>query len=89
MADGMMTLELVSMRPLRSCFEIRSGHDMSQRVAPSHLKRAVTDGQYPCTCINNITQRRTVVATDYVEVRLAFSAATREQSRLDAVRPRP
>lgn len=87
-ADGMMTLELVSTRPLRSCFEIRSDGDTSQRVSASHFNRAVTDGLYPFTCVNNVTQRKTVAATDYVEVRLAFSAATEEQfawTRFDLV----
>jgi len=87
-ADGMMTLELVSTRPMRSCFEIRSDGDTSQRVSPSHFNRAVTDGLYPFTCVNNVTQRKTVAATDYVEVRLAFSAATEEQfawTRFDLV----
>jgi hypothetical protein len=86
--DAAMTLSLVNPREFASCFEIRSDGDTSQRVAPTHFNRAVTDGLYPFVCVNNETRLRTVAAAHYVEVRLAFGAEADERfdwTRFDLV----
>lgn len=86
---GTITLELVNPRAFASCFEFRSDGDMSQRITPSHFNPAVTDGLYPFQCLNNATSLRTIAATEYVEVRLAFGAESDERfdwMRFDVVR---
>lgn len=79
---GEIQLEFVSKRNFMSCFEFRSDGDTSQIISSNGGKNYntnVTDGLYPFVCVNNNTAYRTLLANEYVEVRMVFGAETDER----------
>ena len=81
LAQGIGTTELqfISTRAFFSCFEYRTDGDTSQVLSENggnNYNTLVTDGLYPYVCLNNDTATRTIVANEYVEVRMVFGAET-------------
>ena len=84
LAQGIGTTELqfISTRAFYSCFEYRTDGDTSQVLSENggnNYNTLVTDGLYPYVCLNNDTATRTIVADEYVEVRMVFGAETDER----------
>ena len=84
LAQGIGTTELqfISTRAFFSCFEYRTDGDTSQVLSENggnNYNTLVTDGLYPYVCLNNDTATRTIVADEYVEVRMVFGAETDER----------
>lgn len=74
---GTTDLQFISTRGFYSCFEYRTDGDTSQVLAQNggvNYNPLVTDGLYPYFCLNNNTSTHTILATDYVEVRMVFGA---------------
>ena len=75
---GYLTLEFVSTRNFVSCFEVRTDGDTSQG-AGINFNTEITDGLYPYYCVNNSRRVETILADEYVEVRMVFGAERDER----------
>lgn len=84
---GTTDLQFISTRAFFSCFEYRTDGDTSQVLSENggdNYNPAVTDGLYPYTCVNNESETLTILANEYVEVRMVFGAE--EDERFDWTR---
>lgn len=80
---GEVELEFVSTRTFASCFEYRTDGDTSQSSGDNY-NLLITDGLYPFYCQNNSTSVHTILANEYVEIRMVFGAESDE--RFDWIR---
>lgn len=75
---GYATVDFVSTRGFVSCFEYRS--DGAPTTDPrANFNPGITDGLWPFVCVNNSTARRTLEASQYVEIRMVFGAERDER----------
>ncbi len=79
MGIGTTNLQFISTRTFYSCFEYRTDGDTSQITGPDNYNTNITDGLYPYYCQNNDSSTYTIVANEYVEVRMVFGAETDER----------
>lgn len=87
---GTTDLEFISTRSFYSCFEYRTDGDVSQKISDTNYNNNVTDGLYPYVCVNNNTVAKTILADEYVEVRMVFGAERDERfdwTRFDVMLP--
>ena len=76
---GTTDLQFISTREFYSCFEYRTDGDISQKISETNYNASVTDGLYPYYCQNNSSSTHTILADEYVEVRMVFGAETDER----------
>jgi len=82
MGVGETDLEFISTRNFYSCFEYRTDGDTSQVIAENggvNYNIDITDGLYPYFCQNNNSRIETIIANEYVEVRMVFGAERDER----------
>lgn len=87
---GEVTLEFIQPRAFAACFEYRTDGDTSQ-ASGNNYNPLVTDGLYPFYCQNNNSSTHTILADEYVEVRMVFGAESDERfdwTRFDVLYPR-
>lgn len=79
---GTTELQFTSTRGFASCFEYRTDGDTSQIVSTNggvNWNTEITDGLYPSTCVNNQVKTKSIVANNYVEIRMVFGAEKDER----------
>jgi hypothetical protein len=76
---GETDLQFVSTRNFYSCFEYRTDGDTSQKISDTNYNSGITDGLYPFFCLNNNEITETILADEYVEVRMVFGAESDER----------
>jgi hypothetical protein len=74
---GEAPLKFVSTRNFASCFEYRI--DDEPPMDPDNFNTDITDGLWPYVCISDETKEMTLMAEDYVDVRLVFGAERDER----------
>jgi len=87
---GTTDLQFVSTRGFYSCFEYRTDGDVTQKTGDTNYNSLVTDGLYPYYCQNNNSSTHTILANEYVEVRMVFGAESDERfdwTRFDVLQP--
>jgi len=88
---GYVDLEFISTEDFYSCFEWRTDGDTNQVITENggvNYNTDITDGLYPYWCVNNSTHAETIMANEYVEVRMVFGAETDERfdwTRFDVI----
>jgi hypothetical protein len=70
---GEVDIDFVSTRNFASCFEYRSDGEDTSDPRPN-FNPDIEDGLWPFTCVNNSTERLTLYAFEYVEIRMVFGA---------------
>jgi len=83
---GEVDIEFVSTRNFSSCFEYRS--DGEGPDSPDNFNTDIEDGLWPFLCVSNSTEKLTLSALEYVEIRMVFGAETDERfdwTRVDVV----
>jgi len=83
---GEVDIEFVSTRAFSSCFEYRS--DGEGPDSPDNFNTDIEDGLWPFLCVSNSTDKLTLSALEYVEIRMVFGAETDERfdwTRVDVV----
>ncbi len=94
MGVGTTDLQFVSTRGFWSCFEYRTDGDTSQVISANggvNYNTDITDGLYPYYCQNNNFRTESILANEYVEVRMVFDAERDERfdwTRFDVFYPR-
>lgn len=87
---GTTDLQFISVRNFYSCFEYRTDGDIGQKTSDTNYNSGITDGLYPYVCVKGNTVTRTILANEYVEVRMVFGAETDERfdwTRFDVLAP--
>lgn len=76
---GEVDVEFVSERSFWSCFEYRSDGEPSPWPDVDNFNTDIGDGLWPFTCVQNETVEETLVAEEYVEIRMVFGAERDER----------
>lgn len=87
---GTTDLQFVSTRAFWSCFEYRVD-DEPNTVAGANPNIDITDGRWTQVCVNNSTQTKTIIANEYVDVRMVYGAEKDERfdwTRFEVLYPR-
>lgn len=75
---GTMDLKFISTRTFWSCFEYRIDNE-SNTVVGSNPNPLITDGRWTQICVNNSESTKTILADEYVDVRMVYGAETDER----------
>lgn len=91
---GEVELEFVNPRSLWSCFEYRTDGDTSQVISTNggvNYNNDIVDGLYPYFCLNDESRTESIMANEYIEVRMVFGGERDERfdwTRFDVLYPR-
>jgi hypothetical protein len=81
---GEVTLNFLQPRAHAACFEYRTDGNTDQRLKTgddyrNNYNASITDGLYPFYCLNKSSRTETILANQYLEIRMVFGAEKDER----------